>query len=73
MDFNVEAVFGIGVVDDGMINAAMIGLGEPIGAEADFMEGIGGRGDGDCGSELKSLEVRHAVILCETVELVFRI
>ncbi|MNV93807.1 hypothetical protein D3C71_1885380 [compost metagenome] len=47
LDFNIEAVFGVGAVSDSLIEAAMIGLGEPICAETDFIEGIGRCGEGD--------------------------
>ncbi len=38
-DRHVEAVFGVGAVRDGLIIAAMLGLGEPVGAERDLVGG----------------------------------
>ena len=33
-DFNVEAVFGIGSIRDRLIESAVFGFGEPVGAKA---------------------------------------
>ena len=38
-DRHVEPVFGVGSVDDGLIIAAVLGLGEPVGAERDLVGG----------------------------------
>lgn len=40
---DVEAVFGIGAVGDGLIEAAMLGFGDPIGREGDLVEVFGRR------------------------------
>jgi hypothetical protein len=32
-DLDVEAAFGVGAVGDRLVEAAMFGLGEPVGAE----------------------------------------
>ena len=46
-DRHVEAVFPVGAVGDRLIEAAMLGLGDPVGAERDLVEllGEGGRGE----------------------------
>ena len=41
-DFDVEAVFLIGAVDQGLIIAAGFGVGEPVGAERHFVERLAG-------------------------------
>jgi hypothetical protein len=41
-DLDVEAAFGVGAVGDRLVEAAMFGLGEPVGAEGDLGQvGIG--------------------------------
>jgi hypothetical protein len=47
-DLDVEAAFGVGAVGDRLVEAAMFGLGEPVGAEGDLCQvgvgvGAGGR------------------------------
>ena len=43
-DGHVEAVFRIGAVGDRLIEAAMLGLGDPIGAERNLVERLRLRG-----------------------------
>ena len=50
LDGDLEAAGGIGAVGDGLVVAAMLGLGEPVGAEGHrHREGAGraGRSDGE--------------------------
>jgi hypothetical protein len=47
-DLDVETAFGIGAVGDRLVEAAMFGLGQPVGAEGDLCQvgvgvGAGGR------------------------------
>ena len=42
-DGHVEAVFAIGAVGERLIEAAMLGLRHPIGAEGDLVERLRGR------------------------------
>jgi len=57
---HLEPVLGIDPGGDGLIEAAMLGLGLPIGAEADLVEGAGGRGGEDCGEGEESGAKREA-------------
>jgi hypothetical protein len=43
-DLDVEAAFGVGAVGDRLVEAAMFGLGEPVGAEGDLESGLARRG-----------------------------
>ena len=40
---HVETVFGVCSIDQGLIIAAVLGLGEPVGAEGDLVGGVCGR------------------------------
>jgi hypothetical protein len=47
-DLDVETAFGVGAVGDRLVEAAMFGLGQPVGAEGDLCQvgvgvGAGGR------------------------------
>ncbi|MFK4490089.1 hypothetical protein ABIA45_005167 [Bradyrhizobium sp. USDA 336] len=42
-DGDVEAVFLVGAVGDRLEEAAMLGLGDPVGAEGDLVERLGAR------------------------------
>jgi hypothetical protein len=42
-DLDVEAAFGVGAVGDRLVEAAMFGLGEPVGAEGDLVRSCAAR------------------------------
>ena len=44
-DFHLEPVFRVGAVHDGLIETAMLGLGQPVGSERDLVRGERGRGE----------------------------
>ncbi len=66
LDGDLEAAGGIGAVGDGLVVAAMLGLGEPVGAEGHRdREGAGRHGRGDGESRRGNLEKPvHDVTLC---------
>ena len=41
---DVETVFGVGAVDEGLVVAARLGIGEPVGAERHLVERVCRRG-----------------------------
>jgi hypothetical protein len=43
-DRDVEAAFGVGAIGDRLVEAAMFGLGQPVGAEGDLSQVLGGGG-----------------------------
>jgi hypothetical protein len=42
MIVDVEAAFGVGAIGDRLVEAAMFGLGQPVGAEGDLCQVVGG-------------------------------
>jgi hypothetical protein len=43
-NLHVQSVFGVGAVGDRLIISAMLGFGEPVGAEPDFVGGVSRNG-----------------------------
>ena len=61
-DGDVEAVFLVGAVGDRLVEAAVLGLGHPVGAERDLVQRLSGRW-GHRGDH-KGASIRRA--LCST-------
>ena len=75
-DGDVEAVFLVRAVRDRLIEAAMLGLGDPVGAERDLVERLGlrrsasgwqARGRTACGTRGESLHGRAPAKFTRTI------
>jgi hypothetical protein len=57
-DRHVEAAFRVGAIRDGLVEAAMFGLGQPVGAEGDLIRSCAAGASGERGGQARRKDVR---------------